>query len=62
MVDSHPPGVPEILATIPIGDPTENPRGGVRDQPVVGVPPVAARMLETMVESSASDESGYHLS
>ena len=37
MVDSHLPAVPEILATIPIGDPAENPRGGVLDPPVAGV-------------------------
>ena len=38
MVDSHLPAVPEILATIPIGDPAENPRGGVLDPPCRGGP------------------------
>jgi hypothetical protein len=57
MVDSHLLAVPESLATIPIGDPAENPRGGVLDPPVARVPPVAATVLETMAESSARDES-----
>jgi hypothetical protein len=36
MVDSHHSAVPEILAAIPIGDPADNPRGGVFDPPVAG--------------------------
>jgi hypothetical protein len=56
VVDSHLSAVSEILAVIPIDDPAE-PRRCARPA-CRGVPPVAARVLETMVESSARDESG----
>ena len=52
MVDSHLLVVPEILATIPFGDPLKTPVAGVLDPPVAGVPPVVARALETMAEVS----------
>jgi hypothetical protein len=62
MADSHLPAVPVIVATIPIGDPPDNPHSGELAPPVTGVPPVAARMLETMAGSSPSVESGFRVS
>ena len=56
MVDSHLPAVPEILATIPIGTPLKP--VAVYSTRLLRGPPVAARVLETMAESSARDESG----